>query len=256
MKKTIFLLTILIIIIAAPIAVFAKHRTPFFAKSSKNISLICEHRCPFSKKKLEKAFAPLDRQFIKMEEKTGTPFPENLKPVEIHLRYDKTCRKASAEMTSNPSVFGFTSIKSDGKALICIKLDIDDIIQNRPTHILHEYAHHYFPMETLGQDNTEETLAAAFEQFIVGKPGSFCGPIDEKFEPEIFKLCRDYGFEVNDIPTLIAQLQEMAKTGKTVTNEMAIEEIKKIPSAKRQIPLYFSSNPTTALHSLPGGLRR
>lgn len=260
MKKTIFLSIILIIIIAAPIAVFAKHRTPFFAKSSKNISLVCERRCPFAKKKLEKAFAALNRQFIKMEEKTGTPFPENLKPVEIHLRYDKTCRKASVERTSDPSVFGFTSVKSDGKAFICIKADINDIIQNRPTHLIHEYAHHYFPMETRGKNEKfgllEETLAAAFEQFITGKLESFCDPVNEKFEPEIFKLCRDYGFEVEDLPTLIASLTELKKNGAVVMNEMAIEEIKKITSAKRQIPLYFSSNPTTAFHSLPGGLRR
>lgn len=191
-----------------------------------------------------------------MEEKTGTPFPENLKPAEIHLRYDKTCRKASAERTNDPRVFGFTPIKPDGKALICIKADINDIIQNRPTHLLHEYAHHYFPMEVRSQNDVEETLAAAFEQFMTGKPGSFCDPANEKAEPELFKLCRDYGFEVNDLPMLIARLTALKQNVSAVTNEMAIEEIKKIQSVKRQIPLYFSSNPTTAFHSLPGGLRR
>lgn len=255
MKKIIFLSTLFVIAVSTPIAVFSKHQPPFFTKSSKNISLVCERRCPFAKKKLEKAFAALNAQFIKMEEKVGTPFPENLKPVEIHFRYDRSCRKASLQRTSDPDVFGFAATKLDGKALICIKLDINDILENRPTHLLHEYAHYYFPMEGDAKDN-EETLAAAFEQFITGKPGSFCHPSNEKAEPELFKLCRDYGFEVDDIPALIDRLQEMTKTEKTITNEMAIEEIKKIQSAKYKIPFYFSSNPTTALHSRPGGLRR
>ncbi len=228
--KNIYLSIFLIIMLGAliPSSVSAKHKQPFFAKSSKNISLVCERRCPFSKRKLEKAFTALDAQFIEMEEKVGVPFPENLKPVEIHLRYDKSCRNASAKRTSDPEVFGFTTVKADGKAIICIKVDINDIIENRPTYIIHEYAHHYFPMETRGKHDFEETLATAFSQFITGKPGSFCAPIVKKHEPGVFGLCRDYGFEVDDIPTLVARLAELRRQGKVVTNEIAKEEIKKI----------------------------
>lgn len=230
MKK--FLTTIIffstLCILAVPFSVWAKHTPPFFAKSSKNISLVCERRCPFPKKKLEKTFANLDRQFIEMEEKIQTPFPENLKPVEIHLRYDAACRRTSRVRTTDPEVFGFTSVKPNGKAIICIKVDINDIIQNRPTHLLHEYAHHYFPIKTKGKHDFEETLATAFEEFITGKPGSFCDAMNEKFEPSLYRLCRDFGFETDDIPTLIAQLQKIASSGKAVTNAMALAEIQKL----------------------------
>ncbi|MBI2638257.1 hypothetical protein HYW83_01565 [Candidatus Peregrinibacteria bacterium] len=220
-------LLLVIFAISIPYSVSAKHRQPFFAKSSKNISLVCEKRCPFPKQKLQKAFAALNAQFIKMEEKVGTPFPENLKPVEIHLRYDASCRKISKERTDDQEVFGFTTAKPDGKAMICMKADIDDIIKNRPTHLLHEYAHHYFPMQPRGKHDFEETLAAAFEQFITGKPNSFCDAANEKSEPNLYKLCRDFGFEVDDMPTLIARLQALKKNADAVTNRMAIDEIKR-----------------------------
>lgn len=215
-------------ILAIPFAAGAKYQLPFFAKSSKNISLVCESRCPFSKQKLQKAFANLDRQFIKMEEKIKTPFPENLKPVEIHLRYDATCRRTSQSRTADPEVFGFTTTKPNGQAIICIKADINDIIQNHPTHLLHEYAHHYFPMKTHGKHDFEETLAAAFEEFITGKPGSFCDATNEKSEPSLYRLCRDFGFETDDIPELIARLPKLADAGKIVTNAMALAEIQKL----------------------------
>ena len=217
-----------LLILAIPLIVSAKHIPPFFAKSSKNISLICESRCPFAKKKLVKAFFALDRQFAEMEEKIQTPFPENLKPVEIHLRYDRTCRRTSQTRTTDPEVFGFTSTKPNGKGIICIKADIDDIIQNRPTHLLHEYAHHYFPIKTHGKQDFEEILVAAFEQFITGKPGSFCALANKKSEQSLYRLCRDFGFETDDIPELMLRLQEIAKTEKIVTNAMALVEIQNL----------------------------
>lgn len=228
-----FIISSAFFLLLFPLPASAKSPPPFFAKSSKNISLLCERRCPFTRKKLEKAFVNLDRQFERMEEKTGIPFPENLKPVEIHLRYNKSCRKVSKGLTDDPEVFGFTVAKPDGKAIVCIKLDINDILQNRPTYILHEYAHHYFPMRVQGKYDFEETLADAFTQFLTGKPGSFCSPINEKFEPEIYALCRDDGLEVDDIPELIRRLNALKENGVVVTNEMAKVEIRKIGTENR-----------------------
>lgn len=232
MKKNL-LLSIFIFTILLPGILFAKHNTGkrLFEKSSDRLTLVCESPCPFTKKNLEKAFKTLDRDFRRLEASTKIALPDSEKPFEVHLRYDTTCKENYSKPAIRKEIWAFSKNFNDGRGLICLKKpEIQDVIEGQ-SYFLHELAHHYSLIEQTGDFGLVEDITDTLLNPLIKGRKSLCDDVNRKYRPRIYKLCAEDGLDFKDLPALAARFLELRTQRKTLTEQEAIQEIRKITKA-------------------------
>lgn len=202
--------------------------------SSKDIDMFCAYRCSYPKKKWKQVFKSLQKTLAKIESAAGTPLPERLKPIEVHLSYDRTCGRppyenANLTPTSTSKIMGFANVNAKGKAMVCLnRPELQDILAGKSS-LGHELSHHYFPfLKYLGPDDLTESVTKALLTWSVYPNQSTCAAINKKHEPGIYNLCKEYGFTtLEHMKALVARsVQIKNDTTSVYTRERLIAEIK------------------------------
>lgn len=215
---------------------YAKNAT--VRKTKGNITLVCEASCKFTKKQIRQALQKFVSQLKKTETKLGIPLPTNVKPIEVHVAYDKTCITAAPSFytADKSTIGGFTSYDAleDGRILVCLNANLlkRKNIAAGHTPFIHELIHIYLQIRQDDGENIEENLVKSISAWVItnSTPKSMCS-VAEK-EPDLAHFCEKYDIEYAKIPVFLAKLMEIKREKGYLTNTIVKETITSLPNPR------------------------
>jgi len=190
-------------------------RTPEFR-------LVCTMQCPVSKAILDQELAAIAYAVSTLRGLTKSDINKEFLPFEVHASEDKRCpllKGAAAYQTT------YVDVNGNSRGLLCFfyeKMFYDRSKFPYSTSI-HEVAHLFLRGKYEFHPVIDEGLAEVLDSFFLkgNERNSFCWRGNEWYAPGpgvhdphpvgramFFKLCKEYGFDYDDLPVLFGQINQ------------------------------------------------
>lgn len=192
-----------------------------YDERTNDFRLVCSKPCPVSKDIINQEFAAISYAVSTLRGLTKSDLDENIVPFEVHASEDSVC-------PTNPDALAYMTVFTDAKGynrgLLCFffdKLRYDRSKFPYSTSV-HEVTHLFEAGKIKHNSVLWEGLSEMLESFFVkgNDRNSFCWEGNAWYKDVIkrsddphwvggdlfFELCRQYGFDYNDLPELFRQL--------------------------------------------------
>lgn len=192
-----------------------------YDERTKDFRLVCKRPCPVSKEVLNQEFAGMAYAVSTLRGLTQSDLNKDLLPFEIHASEDSVCQRipnALAYMTT------FTDTNGYNRGLLCFFFDklYYDRSKFPYSTSVHEVTHLFEAGKMNHNSVIWEGISEMLESFFVkgNDKNSFCWEGNAWFKEVLkrsddphwvggdlfFELCRQYGFDYDDLPELYRQL--------------------------------------------------
>jgi hypothetical protein len=197
-----------------------------FDERTKDFRLVCARPCPVQETVLEQEFAAISYALSTMRGVTQADVHPDLLPFEVHASADSLCKEGPwflAYMDTN-----FTDASGYRRGLLCFFFDKKEYNRDRFPYStsVHEVTHMFAYGRIVRHPVLWEGMSEMMESFFLrgNVRDSFCWEgndwfgelIDNPHDPHgtgrqlFFTLCKDYGFDYDDLPALFARLDHEA----------------------------------------------
>lgn len=190
-------------------------RTPEFR-------LVCTRQCPVSKVILDQELAAITYAVSTLRGLTKSDINKELLPFEVHASEDKRCpvlKGAAAYQTT------YVDVTGNSRGLLCFFYEkmLYDRSKFPYSTSIHEVAHLFLRGKYEFHPVIDEGLAEILDSFFLkgNERNSFCWRGNEWYAPGpgvhdphpvgramFFKLCKEYGFDYEDLPELFGQINQ------------------------------------------------
>ena len=198
------------------------NRNYAYDERTKDFRFVCSSPCPLSKAILDQEFAAINYAVSTLRGLTKSDINEELMPFEVHASEDSRCPTLPNALAYKTA---FTDNNGYTRGLLCFFFD--KLPYNRDkfpySTSVHEVTHLFEYGKYKDNDIIDEGLSEMLESFFLkgNEKSSFCWQGNAWYKQVLknsddphwvggdlfFELCRQYGFDYDDLPELFRQLK-------------------------------------------------